>query len=140
MANLLYVGDSKIPYSVIGGTTAYIQMTVTVPVKILNSATGVTSIVQTPISFGDATISAGAYVGSGGAEQAIVSDSGLGDGSILVNLTSASTSLLSQQQGVVLATLDLSATLNKPIVNTSYQAGDTIGYRWSFFIEANIKP
>jgi len=136
MAELLLI--NKIPYSVIGGTTAYIEMTITVPVTVIDATTGVSTVTNVPIAYGDADITAVAYVGSGGIEKAVVSDSGVGDRSILVKLSSLSTGSLSKATGTVSASLDVSAVLNNSIANTSYKAGDTIGYRWFFFVEANL--
>ena len=126
MANQLII-DGK-PYSVIGGTSAYIQLSITVPVLV----DGVK--VNTPISYGDADIKAVAYIGDGYVAQASVQE--YGSGVLLIKLSSESTRLLSKDIGNVSAILDVSATLRYDIANTSYKGGDKLAYRWLFGVEA----
>lgn len=128
MANELII-DGK-PYSVIGGTSAYIQLSITVPVLVDGVKT------STPISYSDAQIKAVAYTGNGNKTEGEVSD--LGNGLLLIKLSSEATGLLANEMGSISAMLDVSAQLRYPIVNTSYKAGDKLGYRWSFEIESKI--
>lgn len=128
MANQLII-DGK-PYSVIGGTSAYIQLSITVPVLV----DGVKK--NTPIAYSDAHIKAVAYTGNGNKVDGEVSD--LGGGLLLIKLSSEATGLLASDMGSISAMLDVSAQLRYPIANTSYNAGDKLGYRWSFEIESKI--
>ena len=126
MANQLII-DGK-PYSVIGGTSAYIQLSITVPVLV----DGVK--VNTPIEYSDAEISAVAYTGDGYMAKATVSDQG--GGVLLIKLSSEATALLSKDIGQSSAILDVSAKLRYDIATTSYKAGDKLAYRWSFDVDA----
>lgn len=128
MANQLII-DGK-PYSVIGGTSAYIQLSITVPVLV----DGVK--VNTPIAYSDADIKAIAYTGAGDKVEAEVSD--LTNGLLLIKLSSESTRSIAGDMGTVNAILDVSAKLRYDMANSSYKAGDKLGYRWSFDIESKI--
>ncbi|MES2587000.1 MAG: hypothetical protein V4536_08785 [Pseudomonadota bacterium] len=129
MGNQLII-DGK-PYSVIGGTSAYIQLSITVPVLVNGVKT------NTPIEYSDAEIKAVAYSDNGVVESAAVED--LGNGLLLIRLSSDATQGMAKPIGTATATLDVSATLKYPMANTSYKAGDKLGYRWSFFVEAGMQ-
>lgn len=117
-------------YSVIGGTSAYIKVSITVPVLV----DGVKQDV--PISYSDAEISSVAYTSRNAVQAAEVSDAG--NGQIQIKLSDESTANMAASSDDVLADLEVSARLKLDIANTQYKAGDKLGYRWKFNVEKKI--
>lgn len=133
MAEMLEIDN--MPYSVIGGTTAYIEMDITVPLKTV-SLTGEVTVERAPVPYSDATITAVAYAPGCDAESATVED--IGNNRILIKIPSGSTAKISQKRGTTNALLEVSAVLKLDIPNSRYKTGDKLGYRWGFFVEADL--
>lgn len=111
--------------SIIGGATAYI--TVNPGISALVDGT---TRVTLPIGYSDAVIKA--KIGSTGNQVTVLR----GDNdAVILKIEPNDTDLVSAQK---LETLEMQCILKNDMPNTLYKAGDTLAFRWAFFVEKAV--
>ena len=115
------------PVEIIGGTTAYVTIRPAVAGIVNGNA------VALPVSYDVADMS-GCLISPNGVVKEFTLQRGA-DGAAVAVVTPGVSSL--GQTQTMDATLEIKAVLTTAIPNTSYLAGDTLGFRWNVYL---MKP
>ena len=119
------------PVTIICATSAYVRVTPSIA-----GITDAGQYVGIPVSFDDATMTAALYGRDGVVERPDVVRGA--DGTSVVAIEPRHTADAGVGATTEL-TLELKAILTRPIANTSYTTGDTLGFRWSLYATPPLK-